>query len=115
MFDLGLDYQLCHHEIPASHSSTSFSSDNPISNEHVIFLPGGKVMVVDYGIQSFAKTVVSIAIAGLVSAGAAIGVVLWADSRVKRRNAVVVRRSGDPMPSAPPPDSGSEIDEEEEE
>ena len=115
MFDFGLDHHVCVHDSVVSHDSTSFGSDNPVANEHVIFLPGGKVMVVDYGIQSFAKTVVSLAIAGVVAAGAAVGVILWADSRVKRRNAVTVRRAGEPVPSAPPMESGSEEESEEDE
>jgi hypothetical protein len=115
MLDLGIDNHLCSHNIVDHHSTTSFESENPIANEHVIFLPSGKVMVVDYGIQSFAKNVVSVAIAGIVAAGAAVGVVLWADARVKQRNAVTVQRSGGPGPSAPPAESGSEDEEEEEE
>ena len=107
MFDFGLDH--CQTEFLASdHSTTSFGSDNPIENEHVIFLPGGKVMVVDWGLQSFAKTAVSITIAGVVAAGAAVAAVLWADARAKRRRAVIVQRN------APQPEimSDDELDEE---
>lgn len=90
------------------HSETSFA--DPIANEHVIFLPGGKVMVVDWGIQSFAKNVVSIAIAGVVAAGAAAAALLWADERMKqKRRAVTVQRSG------PAVDSADENDDEDEE
>ena len=99
----------CGHEggvLTSDHLETTFNLDNPIANEHVIFLPGGKVMVVDWGIQSFAKTVVSVAIAGAVAAAAAVGAVLWADARVKRRRAVVIQRNA-------PPESAAGSDEDE--
>ena len=76
-----------------SHSETSFQVD-PTANEHVIFLPGGKVMVVDWGIQSFAKNVVSFTIAGVVAAGAGIAALMWADNRMKKNaNSVNVQKS----------------------
>ena len=78
------------HESMSSHASTFFANDDPILREKVIFLPGGKVMVVDWGIQSFAKTVVSVAIAGAVAAGAAVGAILWADARMKSKRQVRV-------------------------
>ena len=69
-----------HHEEP-----TSFSSDNPIAGEKVIFLPGGKVMVVDWGIESFVKNFVAIAISGVVILGAAAYGLVWADKKLKQR------------------------------
>lgn len=90
------------------HSASHFNKDNPISNEHVIFLPGGKVMVVDWGIQSFAKTVVSVAIAGVVAVGAAVAAIIWADNRIEKKRSVQVRRSGPGDLNEEEEDSGSE-------
>lgn len=90
------------------HSVSAFNKDNPISNEHVIFLPGGKVMVVDWGIQSFAKTVVSVAIAGVVAVGAAVAAIIWADNRIEKKRSVQIRRSGPGGQNEEEEDSGSE-------
>ena len=77
------------------HDSTSFSSDDPIAGEKVIFLPGGKVMVVDWGIESFVKNFVAIAISGAVILGAAAYGLIWADKKLKQRR--------QPVRVGPPP------------
>ena len=54
-------------------------------------------MVVDLGIQSFVKDVVSIAIAGAVVVGVGVYGLIWADQRLKSKRRVV----GPPQLSVP--------------
>lgn len=65
------------------HPSTCFS--DPTETERVIFLPGGKAMVVDWNIESFVKGVVSVTIAGAVVIGAGVYGLMWADQRIKNK------------------------------
>ena len=85
-----------HHDDP---SVTSFSSD-PTANERVIILPGGRAMVVDWGIESFVKNFVAIAISGAVIIGAAAYGLIWADKKLKQRK--------QPVRVGPPPQAQSE-------
>lgn len=107
MFDL-------HHHIPGcleppSFLPTSFRAE-PVSNEHVIFFPGGKAMVFDWGVESFAKNVLSVVIAGGVLVGAGVGALIWAENRLKRQapSAVTVQRAHVPKDGDEEVDTDSE-------
>jgi hypothetical protein len=84
-----------------THSTTSFalsSDSDPTASERVIFLPGGKTMVVDLGIQSFVKNIVSVTIAGVVVLGATAYGLVWAEKKLKRRpQQVRVARRKEPV------------------
>ena len=77
-----------HHEDP---TSSSFASSDPTATEKIIILPGGKAMVVDWGIESFVKNFVTIAISGAVILGAAAYGLIWADKKLKQRKRPAVR------------------------
>lgn len=110
MFDL-------HHHIPGCLAPpppfvpSSFRAE-PVSNEHVIFFPGGKAMVFDWGVESFAKNVLSVVIAGGVLVGAGVGALIWADKRLKKQapSAVTVQRA-----HVPKDDAEEEVDTDSEE
>jgi len=91
-----------HHDDP---SVTSFSSD-PTATEKVIILPGGRAMVVDWGIESFVKNFVAIAISGAVILGATAYGLIWADKKLKQRRQPV--RVGPPAPPQQESDDESE-------
>lgn len=95
-------------EVPTHHTDTSFLSD-PTTNENVIFLPGGKVMIVDLGIQSFVKNLVAVVIAGGVLVGVGVYGILWADQRLKKNRKVVLNQPGAP-PAPVPVDSDIDFD-----
>lgn len=82
------------------HQETHFLSD-PTANESVLFLPGGKVMLVDLGIQSFVKNVVSITIAGAVLAGVGVYGIIWADQRLNANRKVRVAKQAPTSPTSP--------------
>ena len=90
-----------HHDGP---SVTSFSSNDPTANERVIILPGGRAMVVDWGIESFVKNFVAIAISGAVIIGAAAYGLIWADKKLKQRKQPPVR-VGPPAQQQAPSDN----------
>ena len=82
--------------VPHPVEATSFR-ENPIRNEHVIFFPGGQAMVFDWGLESFAKNLVSVVIAGGVLIAAGVGALLWAETRIKRaKTPVMVQRVLEP-------------------
>jgi len=97
-----------HHDPPLP---TAFTSD-PTATEKVIFLPGGKTMVVDWGIQSFVKNVVSVAIAGVVVLGATAYGIVWVDKKLKQRKQVAQQvRIGPRKPPTPDDDYVNSSDE----
>lgn len=71
-----------HAPIP-HHDTTSFG--DPTATERVIFLPGGKAMIVDWNMEAFVKGVVSFTIAGAVLVGAGAYGLMWADQRLKNK------------------------------
>ena len=70
-------------------------------------------MVFDWGLESFAKNVVSVAIAGAVIAGAGIGALLWAENRLKKKPPAMVQRVLVPKEQQKEEEEEEELSEEE--